>query len=718
MLLRSQLTVLAMLCQIGVVCAQSNPVQKVFFANSPMPGTYFYSEAVYNAPSWIKNSGGRLTVCNQNFTPGNALDLTYTSSAGGAWQAAVLYRALRGIDHFEKATHLSFWLYSESGLAGDVLPEIGLAEGDQTLGHFVRLQHYLEREDGIWQNAMIPVADFGATEDQLSNVDKIIFRQQSADGHTHTLRLDQIEFVKSKADKELSAAPQLSAAQGYQKHVDITWQPVEDERVKYIKIYRAEQGGEFLPVGIQIPQISRYADFTGHAGRAYAYQISLLDHQYKESPLSNRVTAETHPMTDDELLDMVQEASFRYYWEGAEPHSGMALENIPGRKHMVATGASGFGIMAIVAGASRGFVTRAEAVERFLTITAFLKKADKFHGAFPHFLDGRTGQVVSFFGERDNGGDLVETSFLLQGLLAAQQYFDKNDEKEATIRRRIQQIWEGVEWSWYRKAPQDDYLTWHWSPDQEWVIDHQLIGWNETMITYLLAIASPTHAVPASLYYTGWASPSEHAQQYRSNWGKTSAGKDYINRNTYFGITLPVGVSTGGPLFFIHYSYLGADPRAINDAYTNYFDNNRSIAQINHRYCIENPKDYEGYSDKSWGLTASDGPWHYSANEAAEHADEGKLTPTGALASIVYTPEASMQALRHFYNEYGHFLWGAYGFRDAFNLSDNWCSEIYMGLNQAPIVVMIENHRSGLLWNLFMQNENIQQALQQIEMKD
>jgi hypothetical protein len=302
--------------------------------------------------------------------------------------------------------------------------------------------------------------------------------------------------------------------------------------------------------------------------------------------------------------------------------------------------------------------------------------------------------------------------------LAAQQYFDKNDEKEATIRRRIQQIWEGVEWSWYRKAPQDDYLTWHWSPDQEWVIDHQLIGWNETMITYLLAIASPTHAVPASLYYTGWASPSEHAQQYRSNWGKTSAGKDYINRNTYFGITLPVGVSTGGPLFFIHYSYLGADPRAINDAYTNYFDNNRSIAQINHRYCIENPKDYEGYSDKSWGLTASDGPWHYSANEAAEHADEGKLTPTGALASIVYTPEASMQALRHFYNEYGHFLWGAYGFRDAFNLSDNWCSEIYMGLNQAPIVVMIENHRSGLLWNLFMQNENIQQALQQIEMKD
>jgi hypothetical protein len=382
---------------------------------------------------------------------------------------------------------------------------------------------------------------------------------------------------------------------------------------------------------------------------------------------------------------------------------------------MIASGASGFGIMALIVGAERKFITRQQAAERFDRITKFLERAAKFHGAFSHFIDGPTGKVEPFFGDNDNGGDLVETAFLIQGLLAAQQYFNEDNATERTIRDRIQRIWEGVEWSWYRKTPESEFLYWHWSPDKTWIINHKLIGWNETMITYLLAIASPTHSIPATMYYTGWASQREEAQAYRRGWGQTTDGDHYTNGNSYYGVPLKVGVSTGGPLFFIHYSFMGADPHKIVDAHTDYFSNNRNIALINYRYCVENPEKHIGYGSNCWGLTASDGMWTYSANEPRPAADEGKMTPTGALSSFPYLPHESMAALKNYYYNYGSFLWGEYGFRDAFNLDENWCSDIYMGLNQAPVVVMIENYRSGLIWNLFMKNPDIQKVLPKLK---
>jgi exo beta-1,2-glucooligosaccharide sophorohydrolase (non-reducing end) len=440
----------------------------------------------------------------------------------------------------------------------------------------------------------------------------------------------------------------------------------------------------------------------------------LLGKNYSETALSNTVSAATKLMTDEELLDMVQEAHFRYYWEGAEKSSGLALENIHGRRNMIATGASGFGIMTLLVGAERKFITRAQLVQRFQKIVAFLEKADKFHGAVPHFIDGTTGKTDAYFGPRDNGADLVETSFLAQGLLAAKQYLNPAVADEKIIIGKIDKIWREIEWSWFRKDEKSKFLYWHWSPDQAWVINHKLIGWNETLITYLLAISSPTHAVPASFYYSGWASQSEEAQRYRAGWGQTKDGSKYTNGKTYYGVPLKVGVSNGGPLFFIHYSFLGLDPHGFTDAYTNYFENNVNIAKINYRYCIENPKKNRGYGADAWGLTASDGLFSYQADEPVVHQDHGKITPTGALASFPYTPVESMRALRNYYRNFGKFAWGEYGFYDAFNLNENWRSEIFMGLNQGPIAVMIENYRSGLIWNLFMKNAEIQEGLKKI----
>ena len=393
-------------------------------------------------------------------------------------------------------------------------------------------------------------------------------------------------------------------------------------------------------------------------------------------------------------MDIVQQATFKYFWDFGHPVSGLARDRFGGSNDIVTSGGSGFGIMAIPVGIERGFITRQQGVERLLKILNFLTvNADKFHGAFSHWLNGTTGKVIPF-STQDDGGDLVETAFLVQGLLAVRQYFNQSTDEEIQIRTLITSIWEGVEWDWYRKD-NGNFLYWHWSPNFGWAMNFPLQGPNETMITYLLAIASPTHSIPASLYHSGWAS-----------------SPNYLNGNSYYGIPLYVGWPNGGPLFFAHYSFLGFDPRNIKDAYTNYFINNQNHTLINRAYCISNPKGFPGYDADTWGLTASDNPSGYSAHEP--NNDNGTIAPTAALSSMPYTPVESMDALKSFYYEYGSRLWGEYGFKDAFNIKENWFADSYLAIDQGPIIVMIENYRSQLLWNNFMSNPEIPPMLNAI----
>ncbi|WP_153798267.1 glucoamylase family protein [Foetidibacter luteolus] len=705
---------LAFLLTYTLLHAQERRYDKAFFVNSPMAGSYYYSSAGYSGKSWIKNVRQKLPVSTgQYFTPGNALELHYVSATDGNWQAALQYRELRGVDNFTDATQLVFWLYIATPQTGKTgLPQIAVVQNEKDSSSFLALGDFVaSAQAGKWRAVKIPLAELSA---DARAIQQIIFRQAGNDGQEHKIYIDQVELLPADAIAKVLPVPVIVQAKAYEKHVDIAWKPVVQNGAKYVKLYRSGNGKIFYPVAVQPTYFNSYADYTDTTGKKFFYRISLLDENYHESALSNMVSASTHPMSDSALLSMVQEANFRYYWDGAEPNSGLALEDIPGRSNMIAAGASGFGMMALIAGAERKFITREQLINRFDRITLFLEKAEKFHGAFPHFIDGNTGKVVPFFGDNDNGGDLVETSFLMQGLLVARQYFNRNTKAEATIRQRINKVWNGVEWDWYRKEKDSKYLFWHWSPDKEWIINHNLIGWNETLITYFLAIASSTHGVPASMYYTGWASQEEKAQQYRSAWGQTEDGSHYTNGNTYFGIPLKVGVSNGGPLFFVHYSFMGLNPHTFSDAYTNYFGNNKNIALINYRYCVANPQNHNGYGPEAWGLTASDGPHNYAADEPVPHADKGKLTATGALASFPYTPAESMVALKNYYRNYGKFLWGNYGFKDAFSLDNNWCSEIFMGLNQAPVTVMIENYRSGLVWNLFMSAPEVQEALRKL----
>lgn len=692
--------------------ADTDYYQHTFFDNSETPDFYFYSEGKAVAPSTLDLMNQRAPVETASFlTPPNSLRLSWRSNPGGSWELQLRVVEFRNREILFDGDSLFLWCYSAAPISARELPEIRLLDTNRNFSVPVRLGDFSAAITARhWTQIRIPLAKFATgsvNHFDPHRLQEVVFSQGAADGAKHTLLVDEIRIdsaasaATARGGSELAAnmaAPRDLKAVGYERQVDLSWDATSDRALARYVIYRSQNGGSFRPIGIQVPGITRYSDYLGASGSTASYKVAAEDDNYRSSALSPAATASTRTLTDDELLTMLQDECFHYYWDSAGQHSGMTHENVPGNDRILATGASGFGIMALVVGVNRGFITREQGVERLTKIVSFLEKAPRYHGAWSHFMDDATGASLPVFDMYDNAGDLVETSFLMEGLLTARQYFDGSSAQERSLRKRITQLWDTVDWDWYRRSPDGPGLLWHWSPQWSWLINHQIDGFNETMIVYLLAIASPTHPVPASLYYSGWASP-----------------KGYANGKTYFGIKLAVGFGTGGPLFFTHYSYMGFDPHALTDRYTNYFENNRHMALINRAYCIENPGHHKGYGADDWGLTASDGAQGYMAHAPDAGDDDGTMTPTGALASFPYTPEASMAAFKYFYRDLGARLWGIYGPRDAFNLDQNWYARIYMGLNQAPITVMIENYRSGLIWKLFMSNPEIQEAVKRVE---
>lgn len=419
---------------------------------------------------------------------------------------------------------------------------------------------------------------------------------------------------------------------------------------------------------------------------------------------------EAAKLSDDSLMTVVQAQTFQYFWDGAEPNSGMARErfHVDGEypqhdKNVVAVGGSGFGIMGILVGIERGFITREEGLQRLQRIVGFLESADRFHGMYPHWLYGETGKVKPF-SKKDDGADGVESAYLFQGLLTARQYFKDGNEAEQALAQRIDKLWKEAEWNWFTKGG-ENVLYWHWSPDFGWDMSHKVQGYNECLIYYILAASSPTYSISPEVYHQGWARNGTILSD-KSAYGY----KLILNYNG--------SENYGGPLFWAHYSYLGLDPRGLKDRYADYWQLNKNQTLINRQWCIENSDDYKGYGEKSWGLTASysytkGGGVGYRAHKPEEN-DVGVISPTAALSSIPYTPEYSLEAMRHFYEDLGDKIWGKYGFYDAFSEEHEWYPKRYLAIDQGPILVMIENYRSNLLWDLFMSCEEVQNGLDKL----
>jgi hypothetical protein len=478
--------------------------------------------------------------------------------------------------------------------------------------------------------------------------------------------LIRIEFTEPIKSSTLATAVKLTDGSGFEQNINTTLQN-HDSVV-------------LVQTTAPLNYISKYnfkitADLKSSSGGAF---ITDINKNFVTKIDSSR---KFPVISDNALLDLVQQQTFKYFWEYGHPVSGLARERSNATPETVTSGGSGFGAMAIVAAVNRGFITRAQGLTRLQTIVSFLKNtAPRFHGAFSHWMNGTSGAVVPF-ASNDDGADLVETSYMMMGLLTARQYFNGADAAETNLRNDINTLWQGIEWDWFRQNGKK-VLYWNWSPNSNFAVNVPIQGWNECLITYVLAASSPTHSIPKPVYDSGYA--------------RNGA---MMNNGTYHGYQLPLGPAYGGPLFFEHYSFLGINPNGLNDAYANYQTQTLNHTRINNEYCKTNPHGYFGYSDSCWGLTASDIQNGYTASSPTN--DVGVIAPTAAVSSLPYTPAESMKALKFFYYVLGDKIWGEYGFKDAFSLNNPWFANSYLAIDQGPIIVMIENYRSGLLWNLF-----------------
>jgi hypothetical protein len=397
--------------------------------------------------------------------------------------------------------------------------------------------------------------------------------------------------------------------------------------------------------------------------------------------------------SDEALLELVQRETFRYFWEGAHPVSGLPPDRHDRHRDRadapVAVGASGFAMLAVIVACERGWVTRQQGLARFDRMLQCLEQAPRYHGMYPHLIRGDTGATIPF-SPQDNGADLVESAFLFQGLLGARAYFDRTATAEARLRERITRLWHGAEWRWFIQAGRQA-LSWHWSPTYGFILNHEILGWNECLIVYVLAAGAPEPVAP-SAYHEGWA-----------------RGPDFLNGHRYEGIELPLGPPSGGPLFFSHFSFCGLDPRGLDDRYADYWRQCVSHTRINYAYCVRNPHAYRGYGPACWGLSASDSMAGYAAH--APDNDLGVITPAAALSSFAYAPAEAMAALRHFYEDLGARIWGRFGFVDGFSEQHDWYADTYVAITQGPLISMIENFRSGLIWRLFMRIPEVQSGL-------
>ncbi len=701
-----QLRILLMQVLLLMGCCSVLQAQTyLYFQDSPNADYYDYSWMELTAPSELerKLEPDLRKFPVESVIPAqqgiHSLRLRWRSVEGGNWYAIAAGDSWTAKDISDTDT-LVFFVQSTEGIASEDLPRVFMEDVTNKKSTFLSISDYHgDLPAGTWTRITIPMVSYLNSGDQVDYtiIKTIGFAQGLADGAEHTLLIDNMRVIKGDGTAPPVSTPEGVSVTAYEYHMELSWDPVPEAYVLGYEIERSTDGGSNFEVVAQTDTGSRvYIDWVkpiGETVEAY-YRISALNEANEPSDPSITVKDTTCSMTDEELLDMVQRYTFRYFWDFAHEASGMTLDrNTSG--NTVTSGGSGFGIMAIPVGIERGYITREEGVARTLKILNFLSTADRFHGAWSHYINGNTGKVIPF-STKDNGGDIVETSYVAQGLLTIREYFKNDTPHEKQIVQLATDLWEGIEWDWYRQNDSPS-IYWHWSPNYNWDMNMTVSGWNEAAIVYLLAIASPTHGVPASMWNTGWAKNS-----------------NYVNGDRFYGHRLYVGRDYGGPLFFAHYSFLGFDPGDKSDGYANYFDQNRNHSLVQQAYCEDNPKEYTGYSASCWGLTASDDPDGYMAHEPNSSRDNGTITPTAALSSFPYTPDESMLALKHFYRELGDKTWGWMGFFDAFNQHRNWYTDSYLAIDQGPIILMIENYRSQLLWDQFMSNPEIQPMLDAI----
>lgn len=629
--------------------------------------------------------------CTTNAWKGkSALKFNYTSAPDGQWKVSVFRSNWEAAD-ISQMDSLVFHLYSSQELPASALPLIGVRSlrtsgTGEVNSQMVSLADYNGTVPAAqWTRIVFPLevirSDNANSDLSLQATKAILFSQSENNNTPRLLFIDEIMAFKNIA--ALHAVTGLTAT-GYDSHAELRWIPAGENLS--CRIYASFDEGNSYGVRGETTG-NEYLDFlpSSERNKNIRYRVVTL-FQERES-LAAEATAAVRDFSDDELLEMLQEYTFRYFWEGGHQESGMALERSNGNGTTAASGATGMGLMAMIAAHEREFRPREEIKARILGILTFLESCDRHHGAWSHWYNASTGETLPF-SEYDDGGDLVETSFVAQALIALRNYFTGDDASSVQIREKATLLFREIDWEWYRQGGQN-VLFWHWSPNYGFRKNMKITGWNECLVTYLMAASSPTHSIPQEVYTEGWARDGA-----------------MVRTRTYYNREISLSPDWGGPLFWVHYTHLGIDPRGLKDQYADYWQEHVNTVKIHHAYAVANPGGWKNYSDKCWGLTASDDPYGYTAHQPV-HNDNGTISPTAALASMPYAPAEAIKALKYFYRERGSDLWGKYGPRDAFNDQLGWVRDAWLGIDQGPIMVMTENHRSALLWKLVMKDPDV-----------
>ncbi|GAA4781187.1 hypothetical protein GCM10023231_05730 [Olivibacter ginsenosidimutans] len=679
-----------------------------------MPKSYYYSESTFEGKSWINHMNGHLPVSDSIFfTPGNALLLQYISSKDGQWSTNIRYDNDNGY-LAKNGDLLTFKLFATSGTSKAELPQVQLMQGEN-ISHEINIQSYLltNYQENTWLSVAIPLKDIGHLDAQAP-ISSLQFKQASADGKEHRIFIDQIEFLPAKIPTmKLTGKAVLSAAEAHERHVDLTWQLPLTPSIRYIKIYRSEDNTNFFPVGIRPISYKKYTDVVPRSDFSYYYKIAWVDYEYRESPFSDVKKAETKAANENELLDAVEKSHIAYFTDEAEFNSGMHKVSPLVSDARISVKATGIGILTQVIGVERNFLTRQLLLDRLSKIVNFLDKATTYHGVFPELMDGRTGKPIST-DSCEIAANLESTAYLMQGLLVARNYFNKDESGERELRDKITALWKAVNWQAFVPGENGHHLYSVWSPACSFDQAKPLGGYNSSFIAYLLGIVSPTHPIAAEAYALGFEQPLQYVGPAIGRF--SAALTDTILKNgeerksilykkesffldsTYYGVPLRVGDPLSS-LISLQQPFLAFNPKTTIDKHIDFYANQQNLANVFYRAALNSSERFVSLTDILWPCVRND-------SSAVD-----RFNPSAAIATYPYTPTLAMEALKNYYRKLGTYLWTEYGFRDEFSFKDNWVSGTFDPIHQGIVPIMLENARTGLIWNLFMNDPDIKNGI-------
>lgn len=700
---------------------------EVIFDNSLVQGVYAKSKVSYIGSSWVENLNNHLLVSDTLFfTPGNALSLQYQSGNGGAWEVDLQYSRQKLNYQVDRGDFLvmKVFIKTEHSKKAD-LPRIGIKQKD-TQTDSLELASFMEDFDyNMWINVKIPISKFKNLVSQ-EQVRAVLLSQNQTSDRTHQIYIDQVEFLpKNVSNVKLSSPAILSSAVAYDNQVKLQWQLPLTPSIRYIKIYRSEDNETFTPVSIRPISMQSCLDYVPRTNKTYFYKIAWVDYNYIESPFSEVKEVTTKILEESELLDLVQAAHINYFVENYDINSGMYLPFRMKERAVVSVKESGNSILSLIVGVEKKTVNRQLALERISRMVYFLSKAQNRFGVFPAYFEGRTG--LPDYRGGDAGYDVLATSSMIEALLVARQYFDKDDDLETDLRNRITTLWENIEWDKLVAQGYSDVLVEKVTNIDSINEQITLGGVNESLNAYILAMAAPKHNLPLSAYENGVKyQDTRYASQYNKldNLASDTLAivkesfriafnifdSDLIANGVNRADRIPVRQDTA---MFGKVLRYGSERRSLIDFYKPFFVIDPKLLKDPDMEWEESVRDYilvRKRKDNEIGVGSTDSDiWgFYQLNDSI---GSYRINPAIAPASMFLLENEGHKAVLALYNNYGQNFFSEYGFRAWLDLRNNDVSDEYFATNQAAIVVCIENARSGLIWDLYKEIPEIKALL-------